>query len=148
MSIDVTGTLRNSYLAILLTIFGGERDERKGMSDDRAPDRNPTGVAGGAARAARCREGAHAAGRRARPPAPAAALGIGREGVRLRDRRREEDPGPTLRQPLSAARVPLHVRLRASRRRAEPGVHGLLPRLRSLRRRDPAPQWSRRDAGG
>src|SRR5215218_9600391 len=65
--------------------YGGERDEGREMTDDGAPDRDPGGVAGGATRAARRREGAHAPGRRARPPAPGAALGTDREGVRLRD---------------------------------------------------------------
>ena len=138
MSIDVTGPLRSSYLAILLTIFGGERDERKGMSDDRAPDRNPTGVAGGAARAARCREGAHAAGRRARPPAPGASVGAGREGVQLRDRRRDQAPPGALRRSPTAARLPLHVR---------PGIRGRLPGLLIDRgqpeRQSPPPESTR-----
>src|SRR5262245_46217921 len=42
----------------------GEPNEREGRQDDRAPDRHRAGVAGGTARAARRREGAHAAGRR------------------------------------------------------------------------------------
>ena len=57
------------------------------MTGDGAPDWDPGGVAGGAARAARRREGAHAAGRRAL--APGAALGTNREGVRLRDGQRD-----------------------------------------------------------
>src|SRR3954466_6797998 len=69
----------NASLAILLTIYGDRTRRAKGVADDGAPDRDPAGVAGGAARGARRREGAHAAGRRAHAPAPGAALGPDRE---------------------------------------------------------------------
>ena len=118
------------------------------MTDDAAPDRHAARVAGGSPRAGRCREGAHAAGRRARRPAPGAALGTDREGIRLRDGQREEDPARALRRPLPAARLPLHVRVRVQGRSAEPGMHRLLLRRRSLRRRGSPSQRPRRDPGG
>src|SRR6266540_5250965 len=43
--------------------------------------------------------------------------------------------------------LPLHVRLRIPRRRAEPRLHRLLVRRRPLRRRHPPPQRTRRDPG-
>src|SRR2546423_13312203 len=104
MSVEVTAPPGSFHLAILLTMSGGERDEREGMSDDRAPDRDPPGVAGGAAGAGRRREGAHGAGGRGRPPAPAGAPGTGREGGRLPEPRRGKEAGRGLPRALPAAR--------------------------------------------
>ena len=89
------------------------------------------------------RRRSHAAQRRARPAAAGAALGQGREGVSLRDRRGRGVPRRPVPRPLAAPDLPLHVRA---------GVQRRLPRLlgdrRRLRRlRDP-PGQPRRDALG
>src|SRR5215218_10560796 len=97
-------------------------------------------MAGGSRGAAPTREGTHPDGRRARTPAPRAALGPAREGVPLRDRRGHADAGAAVRRPHSAARLPLHVR---------PQLRGRLPDVlvdgRHRRRRPPAPARARRD---
>ena len=98
-------------------------------------------MAGRPAGAARGREGADAAQRRAGPAPAGAAVGPDRRGVPLRDR-----PGPgvtrrSLRRPLAAARLPLHVRAR---------VHGRVPVLLGdrgrLQRLGRPPRESRRHA--
>ncbi len=78
--------------------------------DDEAQDRHARAVAGGARRAAEGGEGAHPPRRRAGQEEARAALGRGREGLSLRDRGRHEDARRSLRRPLPAARLPLHVR--------------------------------------
>src|SRR5215208_2841077 len=97
-------------------------------------------MAGGSRGAAATREETHPDGRRARTAAPRAALGPGREGVPLRDRRGHADAGGAVRRPQSAARLPLHVR---------PELRGRLPDVlvdgRHRRRRPPAPARARRD---
>src|SRR6266513_4218840 len=102
------------------------------------PDARPRG---GNARAmalrpqgtARSRERAHAPRRRARPTPTGTAVGAGRNGVHLRVGRRDEDARGSFRRPLTAARLPLHVRRRVPGRRTEPRLHGLLVRRRPLR---------------
>src|ERR1700728_4593056 len=112
---------------------------REGENDDRPQDRFARGVAFGATRAARRREGAHAAWRRGGPAAAGAALGSNREGVPLRDRRGYSVPRGSLSRTLAAARLPLHVRARLHSRL--PVLLGDRRRLRRLRR---APRKSRR----
>src|ERR671930_576944 len=90
--------------------------------------------------AARPREGAHQARRRACAATTRAALGAGGEGVPLRHGRRREAAGRALRWTIPAARLPLHVR---------PELRGRLPDLlidgRRHRRPAPAPARPRRD---
>ena len=69
-------------------------------------------MAGSAARAARGGEGADAAQRRAGAAAAGAAVGPDRQGVPIRDRRRERLAGGPLPRALAAPRLPLHVRAR------------------------------------
>src|SRR5919197_42978 len=90
--------------------------------------------------AARPREGAHQARRRACAATTRAALGAGGEGVPLRHGRRREAAGRALRWTIPAARLPLHVR---------PELRGRLPDLlidgRRYRRPAPTPARPRRD---
>src|SRR5215204_2711034 len=97
-------------------------------------------MAGGSRGAAATREGTHPDGRRARTAAPRVALGPGREGVPLRDRRGHADAGGAVRRPHSAARLPLHVRPQLRSRLSDVLVDG-----RHRRRRPPAPARARRD---
>src|SRR4029077_7132616 len=69
-------------------------------------------MARSAARAARGREGAHAAQRRTGAAAAGAAMGSDRQGVSIRDRRRERLAGGPLPRALAAPRLPVHVRAR------------------------------------
>ena len=111
---------------------GRTRTPKEAKYDDQAHDRNARGVAGGAARAARGGEGADAAQRRAGAAASGAAVGPGRQGVPVRDRRRERLAGGPLQRALAAPRLPLHVRARL-----HGGVSVLLGdrgRVRRLRR--------------
>src|SRR3954451_9230161 len=112
----------NVSLAITLTILC-RPEATKEDPDDRTRGGNARAMAVRPPGAARRREGARAPGRRARPPAPGAAVGADRAGVHLRDGRGDEDAGRPLRRPLTAACLPLHVRRRVPRRRAEPGLH-------------------------
>src|SRR6266849_1645904 len=98
-------------------------------------------MARGPAEAARGREGAHAAWRRAGAVAARAALGSNRQGVPLRDRRGRSVPRRSLQRTLPTTYLSLHVRAR---------VHGRVSvllgdrgRLRWLRR---PPCESRRHA--
>ena len=95
-------------------------------------------------RAARGREGAHAAQRRAGAAAAGAAVGSDRQGVSIRDRRGERLAGGPLPRALAASRLPLHVRARL-----QGGLSGLLGdrgRLQRLRR--PPGQPRRHALGG
>jgi hypothetical protein len=96
-------------------------------------------VARGSRPPARGREGAHPPQRRARPPAPGAAVGAGRARLPLRHRTRRADAGGPVRRPLAAARAPLHVRPRLGRRLPELFVGG-----RRVRRLPGAPRAPRR----
>ena len=90
------------------------------------------GMACGPARAAQGGEGANAAQRRAGAATSGAAVGPGRQGVPIRDRRRERLAGRPLPRALAAPRLPLHVRARL-----HGGVSVLLDdrgRVRRLRR--------------
>ena len=112
----------------------------QGHSVTRPQDRNARGVGGRARGAARPREGAHEAGRRAGAPATRAAVGPRREGLPPRHRRRPAHACGAVRRPQSAAHLPLHVR---------PELPGRLPDQlvdRGQRRRPhPAPERARRD---
>src|SRR5436190_5094939 len=108
--------------------------------DDAAQDGNTGGMAGGPRRAPRGGEGADPPQRRAGAEAARAAVGGGREGLSVRDRRRDEIAGRPLRRPLATARLPLHVRARLRSRL--PGV--LLDRGQPRRERGP-PEGPRRD---
>ena len=66
-------------------------------------------VARGAHGAAGAREGAHPTVRRDRPRAAGAAVGRGRQGVRLRHAGRAQDARRAVRRPLAARHVPLHA---------------------------------------
>ena len=100
-------------------------------------------MARSAARAARGGEGANAAQRRAGAAAAGAAVGSGRQGVPIRDRRGKRLAGGPLPRALAAPRLPLHVRARL-----RGGVSVLLGdrgRVRRLRR---PPSQPRRHAFG
>src|SRR5205809_5054858 len=101
----------NASLAILLIIWTALRTQTGGRHvDDGAQDRHAREVAGGAQRAAEGGEGAHPPWRRAGQEEARAALGPSREGRPVRDRERHEDPLRSLRRPLPADCLPLHVR--------------------------------------
>jgi hypothetical protein len=91
--------------------------------------------------AARGREGADPAQRRAGAAAAGAALGADRQGVPLRDRRGHGVPRRSVHRTLAAAHLSLHVRARLHRR--VPVLLGDRRRLRRLRR---PPRQSRRHA--
>src|SRR5437899_4465051 len=100
-------------------------------------------MARSAARAARGREGTHAAQRRDGAAAAGAAVGSHRQGLSIRDRRGERLAGRPLPRALAAPRLPLHVRARL-----HGGVSVLLGdrgRVRRLRR---PPGQPRRHAFG
>ena len=100
-------------------------------------------MACGAARAAQGGEGADAARRRSGAAAPGTALGPGRQGVPVRDRRGQRLAGGPVPRALAAPRLPLHVRARL-----QGGVSVLLGdrgRLQRLRR---SPRQPRRRADG
>jgi hypothetical protein len=67
-------------------------------------------------RAARGREGAHAAQRRAGAAAAGTAVGSDLQGLSIRDRRGERLAGRPLPRALATPRLPLHVRARLHRR--------------------------------
>src|SRR6516225_11396024 len=77
--------------------------ERK--NHDEAHDRDTRRVVGSAARAACSGEGANAAQRRAGTAAPGAAVGQGRQGVSIRDRRGERLADRPLPRALAAPRL-------------------------------------------
>src|SRR6266550_8530906 len=81
-------------------------------------------------------EGAHAEERRTRAAAAGIALGADRQGVSIRDRRRERDARGPLPWTLAAPRLPLHVRARL-----QGGLRDLLDDCRRVQRvrRAPAP---------
>src|SRR3954452_1565310 len=80
----------NGSLAILLTIYSSRTSTRQEVRHAGAHSGNPGGVASGARSAAGGGEGAHTAGRRAHEEAAGAPVGGGREGLPLRDGRREQ----------------------------------------------------------
>ena len=100
--------------------------------DAEAHDRNPEGVARGAARAAQGGKGAHAARRRAGATAAGIALGADRQGLSVRRSRRPGRPGRPVRRPPPADRLP---RLLRARRRglARPWLRRLLDGRRPCR---------------
>ena len=114
---------------------------RRRRTPDRSQDRNTRRVACGPAGAARGREGADAAQRRAGAAAAGAALGPHRQGVPLRDRRGHSVPRRSLQRTLAAAHLSLHVRARLHGRVSV--LLGDRGRLRRLRR---PPRESRRHA--
>src|SRR5262249_33187137 len=89
------------WLAITLTIVCDPADDGKENLDARSCDGNPRAMAGREQGAAGRREGAFAPRRRTCPAAAGAALGAGREGVHLRDERRDDDARRSLRWPLT-----------------------------------------------
>jgi hypothetical protein len=98
-------------------------------------------VACGPAGAARGREGADAAERRAGAPAAGAALGPDGQGVPLRHRQRHGVPRRSLQRTVAAPRLPLHVRARV-----HGGMSVLLGNRGWLRRLRRPPRESRRHA--
>src|SRR6185437_16352410 len=126
----------------------GKRNERRTTAkgegnDDDTHDRNTGRMAGSAARAAWCREGADAAQRRGGAPTSGATVGPGRQGLPFRDRRRERLAGRPLPGALAAPRLPLHVRARL-----HGGVSGVLRDRGWVRRLRGPPGEPRRHALG
>ena len=115
----------------------------KGLSDmdttmTDTSSRHPRRVARRPRGAARPREGAHAAGRRAGARAPRPPLGAGRAGLPLRHRGRRADAGRAVRRSLAAPRLPLHVRAELRGRRRGELVDRRHDRRRSSRTSMPA----------
>ena len=112
------------------------KKEKDAMTDHKVVSREEWQAA--RERAASAREGAHQDGGRAGAPAPRAALGRDREGVPVRRRRRDADPGRALRRPLPAAGLPLHVRAELRRRDARSTRRSPMPSTACCRTCTPA----------
>src|SRR5262245_10632901 len=120
---------------------GGPKEGDK--NDDEAQDRDTPGVARSALGAAQGGEGADAEKRRAGATAPGTAVGSDRQGVSVRNRRRQCLACGPFPRPLATPRLPFHVR--AGLRRRLSVLLGDRGRLRRVRRASGEP---RRDAVG